>query len=156
MYLTNKAFNEIIIRCMANGIETILNIIAFHYFLKIKDKFNSDYALMTIFVSINFMIRNTSAFSWIPLFLVLIFKEKALKPLIISLFLIAIPVLSCCIYLDSMFYGFDKVYITPYNFVRFNILEGYSLHFGIDPVYEYITSLYPICFTILVPFIVIS
>lgn len=122
MYLTNKAFNEIIIRCFANGLETIVNMIAFHYFLKLKDSFSLDYAIITTLISINFMIRNTSAFSWIPLLLILIFKEKALKPLLISLFTIALPVLYACVLLDSYFYGFDKYYITPYNFLNYNIL----------------------------------
>jgi hypothetical protein len=126
LYLTNKAFNEIIIRCFANGIETILNIIAFYYFIRCKDKFNKNYVIITVLLSINFMIRNTSAISWVPLFLIKIFKKNSFKALLTSLILIAIPVVSLCVLLDSYFYGMDHITITPLNFLYYNVLLGYS------------------------------
>lgn len=155
-YLTNKAFNEIILRCFANGIEAVLNVVAFYYFLKCKDSFNASYAKMTALLIINFMIRNTSAIFWVPLFLIKIIKDRAFPPLLISLVLVALPVLCICIFLDTAFYGFKEIVVTPYNFLYYNVILGYSSHYGIDPPYEYLTSIFPICFTILVPFLVLA
>ena len=106
-HVTNKAFTEIIIRCFANGIEATLNVISMYYFLRLKGSFNMDYVKITTLMSINFMVRNTSAIPWIPLFLIKIIKDSALLPLIISAIFVAVPVVGSCVALDSYFYNFD-------------------------------------------------
>ena len=37
LYIVNKASNEVMMRCFTNGIETILSIIAFYYYLNCKE-----------------------------------------------------------------------------------------------------------------------
>ena len=36
-YLSNRIYNELIIRCFTNSIESIFQIIAFYYYLNVKD-----------------------------------------------------------------------------------------------------------------------
>lgn len=66
-YMTNRLYNEIIIRCFTNSIEAISYIIAFYYYLDVGNKFNKTTAIMTALISISFMMRNTSPVGWIPL-----------------------------------------------------------------------------------------
>jgi hypothetical protein len=106
-YLTNRAYNEIIIRCFTNGIEAILSIIAFHYYLQVKNKFNKSVAIMTGLISISFMMRNTSPIGWIPLLFVKVLKEGSFKPFLIALFIVAIPIIGLSILLDTLYYGTD-------------------------------------------------
>lgn len=104
-YLTNKSFNEIITGCFSNGIETIFTVVAFHYFLKIKDSMNSNVAIFAILVTLSSMIRNTSALGWLPLLFVKIYYNNSLKPLIIAFLTYGLATFALCILIDSVYYS---------------------------------------------------
>ncbi|CDW78313.1 UNKNOWN [Stylonychia lemnae] len=148
-YLFNRVYNEILIRCFGNSIESIANIIAFNYYLNQKDKFDGNTMKMTALISISFMIRNTSPVGWIPLLLLKILYEKSLLPFIKAGFVIAIPVILFSILLDSIYFG--EFTVTSYNFLRANILEGLSKYFGTDEFHMYIIAFIPFYFTSAVP-----
>lgn len=38
-----------------------------------------------------------------------------------------------CIGIDSLYYGGTEIVITPYNFLKVNVLHNLSKHFGDDP-----------------------
>jgi hypothetical protein len=105
LYLGCASYNSYIIRCLGNSLETILNIIAFYYFLDVKDKFDKNVKLMTICLSLSFVVRISSPAGWIPLILWKIFKNKSFKPFLLSGFLIFIPILALSTILDSLYYG---------------------------------------------------
>lgn len=150
-YLTNRAYNEIIIRCFSNGIEAILSIIAFHYYLQVKNKFNKSVAIMTALISISFIMRNTSPIGWIPLLFIKVVKEGSFKAFFIALILVGLPLIGLSILLDTMYYGNDEWTITSLNFLRINLVEGLSKYFGDDPSYQYLFVYMPMIFTVLYP-----
>ena len=47
------------------------------------------------------MMRNTSPVGWIPLLFVKVIYDGAFRPFLIALFIVAIPIVIGCIYLDS-------------------------------------------------------
>lgn len=146
-------YTEVIIRCMTNGIEAILTIIAFYFFLKVKSQFDRNVAIMTALITLQFMMRNTSPIGWIPLLLIKIYKEKSFKAFLISGLLIAIPLLFILILIDTIYYGSCDLVITSVNFLKVNLLEGLSKYFGDDPFYWYILVFLPGCVTVLYPFV---
>jgi hypothetical protein len=87
------------------------------------------------------MNRCTSPIGWIPLIIYKIVKEKALVPLIISFFIIAIPSLVVFIIIDTIYY--DWLTFAPYNFIYKNLVEDVSSDFGISPPFEYFTRTFP-------------
>lgn len=90
---------------------------------------------MTALISISFMMRNTSPVGWLPLIILKIIYQKSLKAFLLSGFIIAIPIISICILLDTMYFGADKITITSLNFLKVNVVEGLSKYFGEDPQY---------------------
>ncbi|CDW76889.1 UNKNOWN [Stylonychia lemnae] len=144
-YVTNRVYNEVIIRCFGNSVEAISYIIAFNYFLDVKDKFNKTTAIMTALISLSFMIRSTSPIGWIPLLLLKIVQDKSFFAFLKAGFFIAIPLVTFCIYLDTTFYG--EFTVTGYNFLKVNILEGVSRYFGTEPPYYYVFVFLPLYFT---------
>lgn len=106
-YLTNRTSNEFMTRCFSNSVETILYIIAYYYFLGVRDKFNINTAIMTALISLSFMIRNTSPVGWVPLLFYKVIYEGALIPFLIAAIVVALPIIGLCILLDSLYYGGD-------------------------------------------------
>ena len=52
LYLTNRMYTEVIIRCLTNGIEAILTIVAFDLFLKMSNSVDLNNILMTALITI--------------------------------------------------------------------------------------------------------
>ena len=74
--LVNRLYNETLIRCFSNSLETVAYIVAFYYFLKCKNKFNKSFIIMTLTLSLAFMIRNTSVIVWPVLGLIRMVKDS--------------------------------------------------------------------------------
>lgn len=145
-YLSNRVFNEYYVRCFTNSIETIFQIIAFYYYMDVKDRFNKTTAIMTALISVSFMMRNTSPVGWIPLLVLKIIHDKSFCAFATAGFLVALPTMCACVLIDSLYFG--EFAITSYNFLRANILEGLSYYFGTEPWYFYVTLYLPWMFHI--------
>jgi hypothetical protein len=50
------------------------------------------------------MMRNTSPIGWIPLLFIKIIYEKTFTAYLISAFVVALPLMVGCVYIDSWFY----------------------------------------------------
>ena len=103
--------------CFTNSVETIFFIVAFYYFLDVKDKFDRNMVIMTTLISFSFMIRNTSPVGWIPLFFVKVVFEGSFMPFLLAGMIVAVPIVAFCVLLDSIYYGGDSFTFTFWNFV---------------------------------------
>jgi len=66
-------YNDVLVRCFTNSVETTFQIVAFYYYLKAGPKFNINIVLLTASLSLSFMIRNSSPVGWPPLIAIKIF-----------------------------------------------------------------------------------
>jgi hypothetical protein len=140
-YFTNAFFNQYIIRCFSNSVETILHLIIFWHFLEIKNRFDKHLAIIAFLISVAFVIRNTAPIGWIPLVIYKIIKDRSLINFIIAFILVVIPTLSVLILIDSVYYG--ELTITAWNFVKINVLENRSAEFGISSPCEFVLDHIP-------------
>jgi hypothetical protein len=102
--LFSRLYNDLMIRTFTNSIETIFQIIAFYYFLKVTNKFDKNIAILTGLLTVSFMIRNTSPIGWPPLILIKIIKDRSLVAFIMSFVVVFIPVVFVSILVDSFYY----------------------------------------------------
>ena len=102
--LACRAQTEFIIRTFTNGVEQILSIIAFYFFLDQKNSFNLKTVILTATITFSFMMRNTSPIGWVPLLAIKVLFEGALIPFLIAGIFVAIPVMGFTIYLDTLYY----------------------------------------------------
>jgi phosphatidylinositol glycan class B len=156
LYLTSRTANELMIRCFSNSIETIFYIVAFYYFLDVKNKFNKNIVMMTALISLSFMMRNTSPIGWIPLLFYKIVYEGSFVPFAIAGVFVALPIIGLCILLDTLYYGGGAVVLTSVNFLRVNVLEGLSKYFGDEPMSNYVFVFLPESFTVAYPVLLIA
>ncbi len=148
----NRFYNEFITRCFSNSVETIFQTIVFYYFLKVKNRFDINVAVLTAGLTVSFMIRNTSPIGWPPLLLYKIIYDGSLVPFLIAGVFVFLPVVALFILIDSFNYGFDSFpVITAYNFVKANLAEGLSKYFGVEPVHFYLFAVLPLIFLALYP-----
>ncbi len=145
-----RVYNELIIRTFSNSVETIFQIIAFYYFLKVTKKFDKNIVKLTFLLTISFMIRNTSPIGWPPLILIKMMKDRSWIPFILAFFLVFLPVVFLSITVDSYFYGEFPV-ITSLNFMRVNLSEGLSKYYGSFPLHFYLFGVLPLFFTVAFP-----
>jgi phosphatidylinositol glycan class B len=148
-----RLYNEFMIRTFSNAVETVFQVIAFYYFLKVTNKFDRNIVFLTFLLTLSFMIRNTSPIGWPPLILIKIIKDRSLLPFICAFVLVFIPVVFLSVALDSYYYGEFPV-ITSLNFMRVNVSEGLSKYFGSDPFHFYIVEAIPSFFTVAVPAVI--
>ncbi len=148
-----RVYNELIIRTFSNSIETIFQTIAFYYFLQVSNKFDRNLAILTLMLTVSFMIRNTSPIGWPPLILIKIIKDRSLIPFLIALITVFIPAAFLCIVVDSYFYNEFPV-ITSLNFMRVNLQEGLSKYYGSFPFHFYVISVIPLFFTVAFPAVI--
>ena len=104
-YLASRMYNLVIIRTFGNSIESIFQIIAFYYYLDVGSKFNRSVVIMTTFLTISFMIRNTAPISWIPLLAVKVLFNRSLVPFLLSGLLVFLPIIGLTTCLDTHYYG---------------------------------------------------
>ena len=97
------------------------------------------------------MMRNTSPVGWIPLLAYKVLFEGSLIPFVISGLFVALPIISGCIYADTIYYGGSDWVITSLNFLQVNLTNKISDYFGQDPIFMYVVYSAAI-FTVLLPF----
>jgi phosphatidylinositol glycan class B len=148
-----RLYNEFMIRTFSNAVETVFQVIAFFYFLKVSNKFDKNIVLLTFLLTLSFMIRNTSPIGWPPLILIKIVKDRSWLPFILAFVFVFIPVAFLSVALDSYFYG-DFPVITSLNFMRVNVSEGLSKYFGTSPFHFYIIEAIPFFFTVALPAVI--
>jgi len=151
LYLTNRSANELMARCYTNSVETTLLVIAFYYFLEVKNKFDRNTAIMTALISLAFVIRNTSPVGWIALLPIKIIYEGSFKPLVQAGIFVALPVIAFAILLDTLYYGTDRIAFTFLNFLKVNVFEGIADAYGVDAFHKYLAAYLPECFTVMYP-----
>ena len=151
-YLASRLYNEIIIRTFSNSIESIFQIIAFYYYLDVGSKLNRSVLIMTAFLTVSFVIRNTSPIGWVPLLLLKL--RHSFLPFLLSGVLVFFPVIGLCTLLDSAYYG--ELTFTSYNFVKHNLGDGLSKYYGTDPFHYYVFAIMPLIFIVAYPGVMIS
>jgi hypothetical protein len=114
LYLANKFYTVHIIRCFGNSVETILYIMAFYYYYKIKNKFDKNMVIFTLIVTVAFMMRCTSPIGFIFLIIYKLFSKKSFKCFAIAGIFVALPTILFFIAFDSYYYG--QFTFVPYNF----------------------------------------
>ena len=117
------------------------------------NKFDKNLAILTLLLTVSFMIRNTSPIGWPPLILIKIIKDRSLIPFIIALVAVFLPVAILSILVDSYFYQ-DFPVVTSLNFMRVNLQEGLSKYFGSFPFHFYIIGVIPLFFTVALPAVI--
>lgn len=110
----NRRINELFQRTMTNGVESVLCSVAFYYYINLKYKgaklvFDRNMALMTLAITMAFLIRSTSLVGWIPLSIIKIFSTKNPFANFLSIcysgIVVVIPTIALSVMLDSKFYG---------------------------------------------------
>ena len=125
-----------------NSIETSLLMIVMYVWTQIPHGsmspsiFNWKAILFTLLVTYSFILRNSSAIGFIPLILHKVFYQRNFKMFVLSGILVAVPMLLITVAADSIYYG--KLTFTFWNFLKFNVLEGGSDFFGINPWHDYL------------------
>ena len=116
--------------------------VVFYYYLNIKPKiFDKSLTILTLAITISFTVRSSSIVGYIPLALIVIFRDpKFLLPMIVCGVTIAIPFIVINLMSDAHFYGYFT--IPQYNFLYVNIVMGISKFFGEMPWFYYIDHLY--------------
>lgn len=108
---------------------------------------------MTALITISFVMRNTSPIGWIPLLLHKIIFDGSFIPFLKSGFIVAIPTIFAAILIDSWFYGFENgLTFTSYNFLKVNLIHGFSKYFGENHPLWYLFATLPYTTTALAPF----
>ena len=97
------------------------------------------------------MIRNTSPVGWPLPLLIKILYDRSLIPFIFAAVTVFLPIVALCTILDSLYYGHFPV-ITALNFIKVNLGDGLSNYFGTEPFHYFITTVFPLYFTVAVPF----
>lgn len=139
-------------RLFSSSYETMLGVISFYYFNRIKSKFGKELILVVVLQSLSFVLRNTSPIAWSVLLTVKAVELGFFKMYFIYLiyfFIIFLPIFAASIYFDSIFYG--KLTVVPWNFIKFNILDGLSSTFGADPLWKYLDTELPARLNIFFP-----
>ena len=65
--LFNFKINQIFSKTLTNGVESVFCQMAFYYFARLKPKFDRDMALMTLSITLAFIVRSSSLIGFIPL-----------------------------------------------------------------------------------------
>jgi phosphatidylinositol glycan class B len=145
-----RIYNDLMIRTLSNSIETTFQIIALYYYLQVSNKFDKNIVYLTFFLTVSFMIRNTSPLGWPPMILIKMLKDRSYVPFILAFITIFIPVVIASTLLDSYYYNEFPV-ITSLNFMRVNVQEGLSKYFGSHPIHFFLSRTLPMFFTVAYP-----
>lgn len=140
-------------RTIVNAFETSITTIAlYHYPWELlynsstKSKkiitIKSFYLILAVFICI---IRPTAATIWAPLVLlhIIAMDYKHKRELLLRIILpITVFMLSVSVVIDSLLY--QKFVITPFEFLKFNLLHGIASFYGVHPFLWYITQGIPV------------
>jgi len=140
---------NILVRTVSNSIETSLTIIALYYWPIKKAEDNKipikDFMISLILAAIACFFRPTNGIVWVFMGLVMLFQyRKSLKALINIIYHVLI-ILTLALVISL---GIDKIYfdewvISPWNFIKFNIIENISSFYGYNSWHWYFTFALP-------------
>jgi hypothetical protein len=82
-----------------------VQIIAFYYYLDVKNKFNKDVVIMTALLTLGFMIRHTTSIGWIPLLTIKVLIDGSFVPFLLAGILVFSPIIAMCLAIDSYYFG---------------------------------------------------
>lgn len=125
-------------RTLSNTLETVLMLYALQWYPVTP----RDVTMRTCwpYVSVGFvsvLIRPTSLLIWIPFGILHLWRSKSPLKLMLNVCVPAcLPILLFTFLLDSAVYS--RWTLTVWNFVRFNVFEGGSAHFGSHPWYWFL------------------
>ena len=102
--LVNRSQTEFITRCFTNGVEQVLSVIAFYFFLGQKERFTFQTAVLTATITLSFMMRNTSPIGWIPLLAIKVLFEGAFLPFLLAGVFVAVPIIGLVVAIDTFYY----------------------------------------------------
>ncbi|ORX79210.1 hypothetical protein BCR32DRAFT_205983 [Anaeromyces robustus] len=127
---------NILVRTISNSIETSLTVMALYYWPFKKNKDNSlpikDFMIALSLAAVACFFRPTNGIIWIFTGIVFLFQYrksfKALLNIIYHVLIVLIITLIISITIDK--YYFDEWVISPWNFVKFNIIENISIFYG--------------------------
>ncbi|ORX57681.1 hypothetical protein BCR36DRAFT_409156, partial [Piromyces finnis] len=128
---------NILVRTISNSIETTLTVMALYYWPLRKPKDNNDipindFMISLILAAIACFFRPTNGIIWVFLGLSLLFQyRKSLKTLlniIYHVLIVLVTSLIISIGIDKFY--FDEWVISPWNFIKFNIIENISIFYG--------------------------
>jgi hypothetical protein len=104
---------------------------ALYYYSKLAPKLDRHMKMMIVAITMAFIVRSSSLVGWVPLALFYLFQSQEYFIAILSgAFLVAVPLLSLSILIDSYFYG--KLCFPQLNFVYVNVVENVCRHFGME------------------------
>lgn len=135
---------QVMMRTFSNAFECCFLMIGLYYWDSIKDQklVSVNFALMTIMITLSFILRNSSAIPWIPLLIYKLFiQERRILQTITHGVLFALPNLLLSTYCDYLYYG--KFTLVSWNFLKFNVITGGSDVFGTEPSINYLTQYLP-------------
>lgn len=134
-------------RTLSNTLETVLTLFALQWYpLSKTDLKQSCWPYMSLgFLTV--LIRPTAVLIWIPFGMWHLWRsDSSIELLFRTCLSSCLPVLFLVTILDSVAYG--KLTFTAWNFIRFNVLEGGSSHFGSHPWHWFISQGLPAVLTI--------
>lgn len=128
--LTNETVIRYVSHTSMNGIEGNLAMAALYYYLHMQPEIGCrNLSKMTFLITINFLARSSSLSSWIPLAILKIMENgNYFLPIVVAGLALTVPICLLSTLLDSIYYGTFTV--PQYNFLRINVLENLSVHFG--------------------------
>jgi len=99
-------------------------------------------ALMTLAITMAFLVRSSSIIGWVPLALIYIFQTNSMICLFYNLLaiiqaglIVAIPMVLLSLCMDSFYYG--TFTFPQFNFVYVNVVQNISAYFGSEPALFY-------------------
>jgi hypothetical protein len=138
--LFNRRINEIFQKTLTNGAEAVFSTCGLYYYFKLKPQFDHNMRMMTLFVTLAFLVRSSSLTGWLPLALHTAFSslDYFLAVLAAGVF-VAVPIFGLSVFADSLFYG--KLTCPQVNFVYINVVENIAATFGKQEFNWYINEL---------------
>jgi phosphatidylinositol glycan class B len=131
--------NTILQRTLTNTPETAFTIAALYFYSDLAPVVDTRMELMTVSITLAFIVRSSSIIGWVPLLLAKMYQSKAYIISFLTVAYIAILLIIISISIDSMFY--KRLTCPQYNFLYYNILESLSEKFGVDHWSFYIDQL---------------
>jgi len=104
--LLNKRINEIFQKTLTNGCEAAFCVMGLYYFAHLKPKFDRNMTLMTLGITVAFIVRSSSLVGWIPLALFQCFSSmNYFFAIVLSGLFVAVPTFGLSVLIDSLCYG---------------------------------------------------
>lgn len=107
--------------------------------------FEKNLAIMTISITLAFIVRSSSLVGWIPIALATMYNSSSYLCIFYNLLvmiqagiLITIPMCIFSVAIDSIYYG--KLMIPQYNFLHANIVQDLASGFGKEPMDYYLVE----------------